>query len=146
MPADTRIHEQIGRRLVEMDQRYTPLRRALVDTLAIARRPLTIPEILQSNPGLSQSSAYRNMTALIEAEAVRRVTGSDDHGRFELAEEHSGHHHHLVCAACGSVTDVAASPLLEHAFAQAAQAAAAELSFEVTDHRFDLVGTCQTCQ
>ncbi|GAC1595045.1 MAG: Fur family transcriptional regulator [Acidimicrobiales bacterium] len=146
MPADASVHERIGQRLVAMDQRYTPLRRALVDTMAIARRPLTIPELLHSNPGLSQSSAYRNMTALMEADAVRRVTGSDDHGRFELAEEHSGHHHHLVCAACGSVTDVAASPLLERAFAQAAKAAAAELAFEVTDHRFDLVGTCHTCR
>ncbi|GAC1586230.1 MAG: Fur family transcriptional regulator [Acidimicrobiales bacterium] len=146
MPADPRIHDQIARRLAEMEQRYTPLRRTLVDTLALARRPLTIPEILQANPSLSQSSVYRNLSALIEADAVRRVTGSDDHGRFELAEEHSGHHHHLVCANCGSVTDVAASPLLERAFAQAARAAADELAFEVSDHRFDLVGTCQTCR
>lgn len=38
-----------------------------VNTLATARRPLTIPEILAAAPQLPQSTAYRNLTALIEA-------------------------------------------------------------------------------
>jgi Fe2+ or Zn2+ uptake regulation protein len=140
------VHDAIGLRLLGLDQRYTRLRRALVETMAEAGRPLTIPEILGSNPGLSQSSAYRNITVLIEAGAARRVTGADDHGRFELAEELSGHHHHLVCGTCGSVADINPSPRLERALAEAARAVADEQDFDVTEHRIDLVGTCADCR
>ena len=72
-----------------------------------------MPEILAANEALPQSSAYRNVTALIEAGVVRRVTGVDDHGRFELSEDLAGHHHHLACARCGKVEDVVPSGRLE---------------------------------
>jgi Fe2+ or Zn2+ uptake regulation protein len=140
------VHEEIAVRLAALDQRYTRLRRAMVETLATAGRPLTIPELLVSNTRLSQSSAYRNITALIDAGAARRVNGTDDHGRFELAEELSGHHHHLVCGNCGKVADVRPAPRLERALAEAARAAAAEQDFDVTEHRFDLVGVCADCR
>jgi len=140
------VHEAISLRLAGVDQRYTHLRRILVETLAAAGRPLTIPEILSSAPELPQSSAYRNMTALIDVGVVRRVAGADDHGRFELAEELSGHHHHFVCARCGKVADVHPSPKLERALDEAARAVAEEQGYEVTEHQLDLVGLCPVCR
>jgi Fe2+ or Zn2+ uptake regulation protein len=114
-------------------------------TLATAGRPLSIPEILEVNETLPQSSAYRNVTALMEAGVVRRVTGVDDHGRFELAEELAGHHHHLACSNCGTVEDVVPSPRLERAMDEAARVVAEEQGYVITGHQFDLVGTCPTC-
>ncbi len=140
------VHELAALRLGGHDQRYTPVRRSLVTTLATAGRPLSIPEILEANRELPQSSAYRNVTALIEAGVVRRVTGVDDHGRFELAEELAGHHHHLACARCGTVEDVVPSPRLERAMDEAARVVAEEQGYVVTGHQFDLVGTCPACQ
>ncbi len=140
------MHDAVGLRLAGLDQRYTPLRRALVDTLATAGRPLSIPEILASAPDLPQSSAYRNITALIDVGVVRRVAGSDDHGRFELAEELSGHHHHLVCTTCGKVEDVDPSPRLERALGEAARGVAEEHGYRISEHRLDLFGECPTCQ
>ena len=140
------VHEAVSLRLAGVELRYTHMRRVLVETLADAGRPLTVPEILASSPGLPQSSAYRNMTALIEVGVVRRVAGSDDHGRFELAEELSGHHHHFVCANCGKVDDVHPSPKLERALGEAARAVAEEQGYEVTEHQLDLVGLCPDCR
>ena len=140
------VHDDIAARLAGVDQRYTPLRRALVETLARAGRPLTIPEILRSNPGLSQSTAYRNITVLIDAGTARRVNGTDDRGRFELAEQLSEHHHHLVCGACGKVADVRPTSRLEQALAEAARAVGDEEGFDVTEHRIDLVGVCADCR
>ena len=97
-------------------------------------------------PGLTQSSAYRNVTTLMEAGVVERLAGTDDHGRFELSEEISGHHHHLVCENCGTVEDLHASPKLERALREAARAAAAEQGYEVTEHRLDLYGRCAECR
>ena len=142
MPLD----DDVSGLLAAADQRYTPLRRALIGTLAAADRPLTMPEILGANPTVSQSTAYRNITSLIEVGVVRRVSGADDHGRFELAEHLAGHHHHLVCETCGKVVDVQASVRLERALSAAAEAAADEQGFEVTEHRFDLVGRCADCR
>jgi Fe2+ or Zn2+ uptake regulation protein len=139
-------HDAIALRLAGLDQRYTPLRRALVEALAVAGRPLTIPEIRDACPGLSQSTAYRNMTSLMEVGVVRHVNGADDHGRFELAEELTGHHHHLICGSCGTVADVHASDRLERALAEAAAGVADEQGFEIAEHRFDLVGTCADCR
>jgi len=140
------VHEAIGLRLAGLDQRYTHRRRQLVEALAEAGRPLTVPELVEAARGIPLSSAYRNMTALIEIGVVRRVAGSDDHARFELAEELSGHHHHLVCASCGKVEDVHPSPRLERALGEAAQAVAEEQDYTVSEHRFDLVGVCPDCR
>jgi Fur family transcriptional regulator, ferric uptake regulator len=140
------VHEQAALRLDGLDQRYTAVRRALVTTLADAGRPLSVPEILEANTALPQSSAYRNVTALIEAGVVRRVTGIDDHGRFELSEDLAGHHHHLACARCGTVEDVVPSSRLERAMDEAARAIADEQGYEVISHQFDLVGTCPACR
>jgi Fur family transcriptional regulator, ferric uptake regulator len=140
------LHPEVAVRMARVEQRYTKARRTLVDTLAAAGRPLSIPEILAAAPAMPQSSAYRNVTALIDAKAVRRVAGTDDHGRFELAEDLAGHHHHLICETCGQVLDVAASPRLERALAEAARVAEEDTGFTVDDHRIDLVGTCKDCR
>jgi Fur family transcriptional regulator, ferric uptake regulator len=132
--------------MAQVEQRYTRARRALVETLAAAGRPLSIAEILAATPAITQSSTYRNVTALIDAGAVRRVAGTDNHSRFELAEDLSGHHHHLICQTCGQVLDIAASPRLERALAEAARVAEEDTGFSVDDHRVDLVGTCSQCR
>jgi Fe2+ or Zn2+ uptake regulation protein len=152
MPADALpaavlagIHERVTLRLAGLDQRYTGPRRTLVDTLAAAGRPLTIPEIIGAAPSLPQSTVYRNLTALADAGVVQRVSGTDDHGRFELAEELSGHHHHLVCANCAKVQDIQPSPRLERALGETVRAAE-EQGYQVTQHRLDLLGLCPDCQ
>lgn len=140
------LHEAIALRLAGLEQRYTASRRKLVETLASAGRPLTVPEIVAATPRLPQSSAYRNVTALMEVGVIRRVPGTDDHGRFELAEELSGHHHHLVCAGCGKVEDVRPSDRLERALGEAARSVADEQGYEITEHRLDLLGVCPGCR
>jgi Fe2+ or Zn2+ uptake regulation protein len=140
------VHDEAALRLAGVEQRYTPARRALVTTLAGAGRPLSIPEILATNAELPQSSAYRTVTALIDAGVVRRVTGVDDHGRFELTEDLAGHHHHLACRVCGTVEDIAPSPRLERAMAEAARVVAEEQGYQITGHQFDLVGVCSACR
>jgi Fur family transcriptional regulator, ferric uptake regulator len=145
MTLESSVHDAVGLRLAGAGQRYTAQRRMLVEVLGGAGRPLTITEILSAVPGLTQSSAYRNMTALIDAGVVGRIAGADDYGRFELTEALAGHHHHLVCEGCGMVEDLPASARLERVLGETARAAAAERGFQVTEHRLDLVGRCARC-
>lgn len=146
MVRQSSLHDAIGLRLAEFDQRYTPLRRVLVETLSASGRPLTIPEILQAAPALPQSSVYRNLTALIDAGALHRVTGTDDRARFELSESFSGHHHHhLVCASCGTVEDFSPSTRLERALGDTIRAVGERHGYQVAEHLVELRGLCSAC-
>ena len=140
------LHDAVTDLLASSEQRYTPHRRALVQVVAAAGRPLTIPEILEGAPEIPQSSAYRNVTGLVEAGVLRRIAGADDHCRFELAEALAGHHHHLVCASCGRVEDIAPQAGLERALGEAVRAVSRALGYEITQHRLDLEGLCPSCR
>lgn len=147
MPAETHeeLHTTVGQRLDARELRYTRSRRALVEVLAEADRPLTIPEILGRSDGLAQSSAYRNLTELIGAGVVHRIVAGDEYRHFELAEDLTRHHHHLVCTRCGRVEDFVASDSLETRLHRALDEAAGPSGFTVQHHRLDLIGTCATC-
>jgi Fe2+ or Zn2+ uptake regulation protein len=145
-PEGRRLHEVAEDRLVAVDQRYTRSRRTLVEALAGTDRPMTITEILAGAAGIPQSSAYRNLTVLCEAGVARRVPGADDLGRFELAEDLTGHHHHLVCSSCGAVADFGSSPRLERTLAEAARQVAEETGYVITGHRLDFEGLCEACR
>ena len=93
-------------RLRGAGQRYTEQRRDLVRLLADAASPRSIPQILAEAGDMKQSSAYRNLASLEHAGVVRRVPTDEEYGRYELAEDLIGHHHHLVCSNCGTMRDV----------------------------------------
>ena len=139
------LHATAGERLRDADQRYTASRRALIEALAGSDRPSTIPELLGGRPGLAQSSAYRNLAVLEQAGIVHRIVTGGEHARFELAEDLTGHHHHLVCGTCGTVEDFTVSAALERSLEVALAKVADGTGFQVDHHRLDLVGTCPRC-
>jgi Fe2+ or Zn2+ uptake regulation protein len=143
MPDD--LHTTATDRLRADGQRYTPRRRALVEILAAAEQPLTIPQLLEHRRDLAQSSAYRNLAVLERAGVVHRIVTSDEFGRFELAEDLTRHHHHLICSSCGDVSDFTVSSQVEHELEYALSKVARQAGFRARGHRLDLVGTCADC-
>jgi Fe2+ or Zn2+ uptake regulation protein len=143
VPAD--LHDTAAQRLRAVGQRYTRGRQALVDVLATAGRPLSIPEILAADPSIPQSSVYRNLTVLEQASVVRKLHAGGEFSRFELAEDLTTHHHHLVCVSCGSVDDYTVPVRFERSMAKAIDEVAAETGFRAEFHRLDLVGVCARC-
>lgn len=139
------LHTTAAERLRRDGQRYTTNRRVLVELLEDADRPLTIPELLERQSGIPQSSAYRNLSVLERAGVVERVMATDEFARFELAEDLTGHHHHLICSGCGSVTDFVVAPTVERRLDEAVEAIADETGFRIEGHRFDLIGHCRDC-
>lgn len=145
MSAPPDLHPTVAQELRQDGQRYTPVRRLLVDILVEADGPLTIPEILRRGRRLAQSSVYRNLAVLERADVVHRVVTSEEHARYELAEELSGHHDHLICASCGRVEDFVAPPGVERALDRTMSEVASDAGFSPTHHRLDLVGLCDRC-
>jgi Fur family transcriptional regulator, ferric uptake regulator len=144
-PADD-LHGVAERRLRRVDQRYTSGRRAIVELLVSARHPVSISEIAERLPELPRSSAYRHLTDLQAAGMVRRVAASDEFTRFELAEDLTEHHHHLLCVNCGTVTDVTLPGGFEQQVAGAVSDLAAAEGFQPQSHRLDILGLCAACQ
>jgi Fe2+ or Zn2+ uptake regulation protein len=140
------LHEAVEARLRVVGQRYTSQRRALVDALARAGKPVAIPELVDARSGMPQSSAYRNLAVLEQAGAVRRVLTEEEFGRYELAEDLTEHHHHLVCRSCGVVEDVTVAPSFERQVARTVTDVADRTGFSAVSHRLDLIGTCRNCR
>jgi Fe2+ or Zn2+ uptake regulation protein len=141
-----KLHDEVTARLASAGQRYTANRRALIEMLATAGAPLTLPEILERDDALSQSSTYRSLAVLEIAGAVRRLVIGPEHARFELAEDLTDHHHHhLVCVSCGTVTDVVLDAATEVSIDEALAAVARRHHFRPDHHTLDLVGRCSEC-
>jgi len=140
------LRDAVATRLHRAGQRRTPTRDAIVDVLAAAGRPLTIPEVLEAHADLAQSSVYRNLVILEQAGVVHRIVTNAEFARFELAEDLTGdHHHHLICTSCGAVEDAPASDGIERAVHRAIEEVERATGFRTTGHRIDLVGLCRRC-
>lgn len=145
MSADL-LHDDVAVLLRSGDHRYTSGRRRVIDALRAADAPVTIPEVLEVESNLAQSSVYRNLSILEEVGAVTRIVTHDDHARYELAEaltEH--HHHHLICTKCSAVNDFELPPEVERMLDRAFAESAGAVDFRIDGHRLDLIGTCATC-
>jgi Fur family ferric uptake transcriptional regulator len=138
------VDQVVAARLQRLGQRLTPRRQYLLDILHSAAHPLTIHEILDRGKGLAMSSAYRNLTVLEQAGVVHRFVTREDFARYELAEELTEHHHHLVCSSCGLVRDLRSDVNVERLM-KAVAARATEEGFAPVTHRLDIVGLCAEC-
>ena len=139
------LHRSVAARLAEHQQQYTSNRKAIVDALAAAGGPITLPDLLAADGTLAQSSAYRTLSVLVEAGVVRRLVHVGDHALFELDEHLTEHHHHLICQECGGVVDVTLPEPLERAIDTGFETVAAESGFAPTHHTVDLYGICADC-
>lgn len=140
------VHDTAGERLRVDRQRYTEGRRAIVTALAAAEGPLRVDELLEACTGLAQSSAYRNLAVLERTGVIRRVVGLDEFARYELAEDLTEHHHHLVCEVCGRIEDFTIPEPLEADLEQCLDTVADDFGFHALSHQLDLVGTCARCR
>ncbi len=140
------LHTLVEERLRRVGQRYTGGRRSIVAFLARAGGPVNISAITDDLPEVPRSSAYRHLVDLESAGLVRRLAASDEYARFELSEDLTSHHHHLLCTGCGRVVDVTPSSAFEVAVETQIASAAREHGFSIHGHRLDVLGICQECE
>jgi Fe2+ or Zn2+ uptake regulation protein len=139
------LDRAVSERLARHDLRYTDGRRQIVTGLRRAGGPVTLPELLELQGDLAQSSAYRNLSLMEEAGVIRRLVHRGDHAHYELAEELTEHHHHLICESCGSVRDVTLPAPIERDLDRAFTGAAGAEGFVPRHHVIDVYGLCADC-
>ena len=139
------IHDAVAEQLKARQQRYTALRRRLVEALGGAHDPLTINDLQRSAKGVALRSWYRNLTSLEECAVVSRIMTSAGSAIFELSESLSEHHHHLVCARCGLVRDVVVPESIETGLDKQLVKLARKEGFTFQHHQLDVIGLCGKC-
>lgn len=87
-------------------------------------------------PRLALATAYRTVELLRRAGSVRPLPGEE---RPSYVRCHPGHHHHLICLACGAVeeTELCAAP--------SADELKRRYGFAAESHEVDIYGTCARC-
>ncbi len=89
-------------------------------------------------PAISLATVYKNIHVFIESGIFHEV--SLHHGSLRV-ETNSRPHHHLVCTACKSITDIAAEDLGIPAPARKLRG-----GFLVQRYAVDVLGLCPACQ
>jgi Fur family transcriptional regulator, ferric uptake regulator len=145
MAATSELDRVVTERLAKHDLRYTTGRRQIVSGLRRAGGPVTLPELLRIQSDLAQSSAYRNLSLMEDAGVVRRLVHRGDYAHYELAEELTEHHHHLICESCGLVLDVTFSAATERNLDEAFESIAEAQGFVPRNHVIDVYGHCTRC-
>ncbi|TAN30378.1 MAG: hypothetical protein EPN30_01175 [Actinomycetota bacterium] len=139
------LNDLVAARLRFVGQRYTSGKREIVGLLIEVGHPVSIGDIAERLPKMPRSSAYRHLVDLQQAGVVRRVTASDEFARFELAEDLTEHHHHLLCVHCGRVIDVKPGTGFEASLNRTVGQLARAEGFVPQSHRLDVFGICATC-
>lgn len=139
------LHRTVRERLGEHGQRYTNGRQELVEALLASDGPVTLPALLATRPALPQSSAYRNLLVMEQAGVVRRLVHNTGHAYYELAEDLTSHHHHLICELCGAISDIELEPRLERSLDKAFDSVTKGAGFTARHHAIDIFGHCATC-
>jgi Fe2+ or Zn2+ uptake regulation protein len=129
--------------LVRAGHAWTRPRAAVLQVLVPAAVPLKVEEIHArvgrrvAGAPVNLSSVSRTVNLLCGLGIVRPVRFGDGAQRFELAEDGSEHHHHLVCERCGRVEDVRPCPVEGVDLGRQGLA--------VRSHHLELFGLCRLC-
>lgn len=89
-------------------------------------------------PTISRATVYRNLAAMAERGALRRVSVPDAADRFDHTLEM---HDHIRCTECGAVEDIVLKTGLEGLDAEAQQST----GFLLQGHQLIFYGKCPVC-
>lgn len=135
----TTFAESASQRLETIGFRSTAPRRAVLLAIQHASGPFTVEDLLGEVPAVGRATVFRTIKLLQELELVCRVPLEDGSVRYQLSE--GGHHHHLVCRDCGSLTE-----LTDLELDTRIQEQANLHGFWLQSHSLELYGLCKACR
>lgn len=125
-------------RLAVGGHRVTGQRRRILKAIEELSGPFTVEELTAAVPGVGRATVFRTVKLLLESEVLCRMTLEDGSIRYQLS--HGGHHHHLICNDCGSITEFS-DPELDSLIQQNAEME----GFQLDAHSLELYGRCASC-
>lgn len=131
--------------LRDKGERITHVRKAIIEILSTATRPLSVQELLASlkkkQLNVNKTTVYRQLELLLFHSIIREIRFQDRSARYELSLG-DDHHHHLVCIKCHKTEDVSFEEDLERQEKVILQ----KKKFKVLQHSLEFFGLCASCQ
>ena len=135
------IEEPI-RTLKEKGLRVTEPRRAIIQVLAVADRPMSAEDIFlevkQSHP-CDLATVYRNMEACTDAGILQKCMLENGKLLYELTNG-KDHHHHIICRKCERTERI------DLCLGEEMEEYGRKLGFSEVGHVLELYGICADCQ
>jgi Fur family transcriptional regulator, ferric uptake regulator len=123
--------------------RSTDQRRLIVETFFRSDNHVSIEELLAQvrakDRRVGYATVYRTLKLLAECGVAHERRFGDGLTRYELADD-VAHHDHLICVACGTITEFE-EPRIE----ELQERVARKHGFELRSHKHELYGVCAKC-
>jgi len=127
--------------------RPTKARSLLLKHLLSTKQHPSAEEITASLRGegidVGVATVYQNLSRLVEAGLVRRLSGQDGRSRFDAD---MSAHDHAVCESCGRIADLALEPGVKHALDRATAGEKDLDEWLLTRTSVEVHGVCPRCQ
>ena len=126
-------------------QKFTPIRRQVLQALLSSHRPLgayeVIDELAKSMPRPAPITVYRALEFLMDNGLVHRIESRNAYLACAHDHDAAAMVAFLICEKCGSVGEIPAAPV-----AQSLNAAARSSGFVPKLSVVEITGTCAHCQ
>jgi len=139
-----RLRQNLEAYMARHGLRSTEQRRLIVDTFFASPEHVTLEQLLErvraSDSRIGYATVYRTMKMLSEGGIAHERRFGDGFTRYELADDETHHHDHLICVACGGIEEFE-----EPAIEELQEAVALRHGFEAFYHKHELYGRCRAC-
>jgi len=113
----------------------------LLDSQTCALSAIEIEDALRSGDRpVGRASIYRILDELERLNLVQKIQLGQTMARYEPIRTGAGHHHHLVCDDCGTIT-----PFTDPGLETAIKKLSRRVPMHVAEHEIVLHGSCQDC-
>ncbi len=126
-------------RLETQGHRLTASRLAVLAAVLAQKGHFSVEDVLRRCPGIGRATAFRTMRLLAEMDIVCRVLLEDGSLHYRLSRR--GHHHHLVCVACGNVEDLNTCIVKD-----LVEGLSRSADYEIDGHWLEFYGRCGSCR
>ena len=129
----------LERQLARGGYRLTAPRRALLDAVQALGDHFTAEGLLAATPEVGRATVFRTLRLLQDVGTLCQVVLDD--GTLEYRLTSGGHHHHIVCSACGAVNDFSSCDIQE-----LLDELARRTGYDIESHRLEVYGRCSRCR
>jgi Fur family transcriptional regulator, ferric uptake regulator len=136
-----RLRRRLDAYMLKKRLRSTNQRRLIVDTFFGGDPHISIEELLaevrKRDSKIGYATVYRTLKLLTECGVASERRFGDGASRYELADDASAHHDHLICVTCDAIVEFE-EPRIE----ELQEEVAAQHGFKLTTHRLEMYGVC----
>lgn len=139
------LEKKIISKLSENGLRNSSKRNAVISAFVSSNKHLNAEGLYDMvkkiKAGIGFVTVYRTLKLLVEYGFAREVDFKDGFTRYEIKDELSSQHDHLVCVRCGNITEFKGNEV-----ETMKRRAHMKTGFKSMYHRLEIFGVCWKCQ